>query len=104
VTNAELGGNHVEPLGDVLAHDVQLAPAAGTALVGDVDHLLDARQVRRQRAAVGAAPPCPDLARRRIFGLLAHEAFRLDLLGLLEAQKKLVDRQALGPPPEAMAV
>lgn len=83
---------------------MQLAPAAGTALVGDVDRLLDVRQVRRQRAAVGAAPPCPHLALRRIYGLLVRDAFRLDLLGLLEAQKKLVDRQALGPPSEAMAL
>jgi hypothetical protein len=46
----------------------------------------------------------PDLAPRRICGLLARKAFRLDLLGLLEAQSKLVDREALGSPPEAMAL
>jgi hypothetical protein len=44
--DAELGRHDVEAFGDILANDVQLAAAAGTVPVGDVDHLLDARQMR----------------------------------------------------------
>lgn len=35
---------------------------------------------------------------------LAGEALGLDLLGLLEPQQQLIDRQALGPAPEAMTL
>ena len=102
--HAELGRHDVEPLGDVLADPMQRAPAARAGLVLDVDDLLDPRQVRRQRTAVGAALRCPVGALGRISRLLAGEALGLDLLGLLEPEQQLVDRQALGPAAEAMAL
>ncbi len=45
--NAELGRHHVQPLAPVLADLVQVAPAARTGLVVDVDDDLDPRQMRR---------------------------------------------------------
>jgi hypothetical protein len=51
----ELRGNDVEPFADVLADPVERALAAGAGLVLDVDDRLDARQMRRQGAAVGAS-------------------------------------------------
>lgn len=100
----ELGRHDVETLGDILAHDVELPAAAGAGLVLDIDNLLDARQVRGQRATVGAALRSSLGPLRGIGGLLAGEALGLDLLGLIEAQQQLVDRQALGPAPDAMAL
>ena len=50
----ELGRDDVQPFGDVLADQVQRARAARAGLVLDVDDALDPRQMRRQRAAVGA--------------------------------------------------
>ncbi len=53
----------VKHLRPVFADDVQRPAAAGAGLVLDVDHDLDPRQVRRQRAAVapgfGAGMSCP---------------------------------------------
>jgi hypothetical protein len=63
---------------------VKPAPAAGTGLVLDVDHLLDARQMGGQRAAVGAAPADTGLTSDGVGGVLAGEARRLDLLDLLQ--------------------
>ena len=57
----ELGWYDVQPLALVLADPVQLARAAGAGLVVDVDDDLNPRQVRRQRAAIGAALVSPDL-------------------------------------------
>ena len=51
----QLRGHDVQPLGDVLADPVHGAAAARAGLVLDIDDRLDARQVRRQRSAVG--PP-----------------------------------------------
>ncbi len=102
--DAELGGQHVEALGHVLAHHMELAPAAGAGPVGNVDDPLDARQVCGQRAAVRAASEGSIGALRRIGGLLVGEALRLHLLGLLETQEQLVDGQTLGPASEAMAL
>ena len=58
--HSELRRHDVEPLADVLADLVKLAPAARAGLVLNVDDRLDARQMRRQRSAVRAP-----LARRR---------------------------------------
>ena len=102
--HAELGGDDVETLGDVLAHRMQLAPAARAGLVMDVDDLLDARQVRGQRSAIGAPLPDPVGVLDWISRLLAGEALGLDLLGLLEPQQQLIDWQALGPAAEAMTL
>ena len=48
----ELGRNVVQHFDPILADRVQRAPATGTCLVFDIDHYLDPRQMRRQRAAV----------------------------------------------------
>ncbi len=102
--DAELRRHDVEALGAVLADHVHLASAAGAGLVGDVDDPLDARQVGWQRAAVGAARPGTGLALRRINRILCSEALGFHLLGFLEAQEKLIDRQRLGAPAEAVTL
>ena len=53
---AEGRRDHVQPLGDVFADPVQGARAAGTGLVVDVDHLLDARQMGRRVLELQAGP------------------------------------------------
>jgi hypothetical protein len=60
---------------------VELPAAAGAGLVLDIDNLLDARQVRGKRAAVGAVLPDPVSALGGISRFLAGEALGLDLLG-----------------------
>ncbi len=80
----ELGGDDVEPLGDVLADPVERAPAAGAAPVLDVHDLLDSGKVRREGAAVAPARRRTrlPLRRRRILGPRAR--LRFGLLDLLE--------------------
>jgi len=51
----ELRRHYVQPRAFVLADPMQLASAAGTGLVVNVDDDLNPRQMRRQRAAVAAA-------------------------------------------------
>ena len=84
--NAELGGDHIQPLADVLADPVKLALAAGTGGVVEIDERLDPRQVRRQRAAVGTP-------RLGAFGLFLRLrlldlrfAFGLDLFNVFQRQ------------------
>jgi hypothetical protein len=48
----DLGGNVVQHLGAIFADQMQCAAAAGTGLVLDIDHLLDARQLGRQCTAI----------------------------------------------------
>lgn len=57
--------------------------------------MLDPRQVRRQRPAVGTALPGPLGPLNRIGSLLAGKPRGLDLLGFLEPERQLIDRQAL---------
>jgi hypothetical protein len=102
--HAELGGDDIEAFGDMLAHRMQRALAARACFVLDVDDPLDTRQVCGQRSAVGAPLPGPLGPLCGINRFLAGEALGLDLLGLLEAQQQLIDWQALGPAPEAMAL
>lgn len=83
---------------------MQRAAAAGADLVLDIDDLLDARQVRGQCTAVGAALPGAILPLSRITGVLRCEAFGLDLLGLFQTQQQLLDGQALGPAAEAVTL
>lgn len=100
----ELGRHDVEAFGDILADDVEVATATGAGAVVEVDHPLDARQVRRQGAAVGATLAGAGRAGRCIGGVGLGEVLRLDLLGLLQAQEQLVDGQALGAPSEAVTL
>ena len=76
----------------------------GAGLVLDVGDLLEARQVRRQRSPVGPPLPGPLGPFYGIGGLLAGKVLGLDLLGLLEPQQQLIDRQALGPAAKAMTL
>jgi hypothetical protein len=48
----KLGLDDVQPLTDVLSNPMQRARAARASMVLDIDHHLDARQMRWQRAAV----------------------------------------------------
>lgn len=100
--NPDLCRHDVQPLGTVLSDRMQAAAAARAGLVVDVDHLLDARQMGRQRAAVRPPSRRPLLA---CFGIgdVGRGLHRGDdLFDLLEGQEHLVFRQALGAPTEAM--
>ena len=69
-----------------------------------IDHRLDARQTRRQPAAVDPAPGSAHFALGGIV-LLGRGLIRCRcLLGVLQCKLELVLGQALGPPTEAMAL
>ena len=102
--DAELGRHDVEALGTILAHHVQHSFAARATLVLDVYDLLDTRQMRGQRTAVGAALLGARLALGSIGDVLRREAFGLDLFGLFQTQQQLLDGQALCPAAEAVAL
>ena len=55
--HAELRGDDVQPLDPALAHLLHRTAAAGAGGAVGLDHLLDARQVRRQVALVGLGRP-----------------------------------------------
>ena len=93
----ELGGHHVEPLGPVPAHPVHIAPAAGAGAIGDIDHLLDALQMRWQRAAVAAPFGSRFALRRR--GVVASARRRRRYRP--EGQRELARIDMLGALPEA---
>jgi len=81
----------------------EAARAAGADRALDVDQRLDARQVRRQ----GTAVPAPARRALRLHGrrgLLDGLVGGFDLLGLLDAEQKLILGEALGPTPEAVAL
>ena len=73
-------------------------------MVLDVEDRLDARQVRRQRAAVGPAFGSPGPAPFRCALFFCFLAGGLDLLGFLEPEKQLVFGQALGSASKAVAL
>jgi hypothetical protein len=98
----ELGGYNVEAFGDVFADPVQRAGAAGADHACHVDHRLDPRQVRRQRATVRAAFGGAGLALRGALGL--GEAGCFDLLGFLECELELLLGQAFGAATKAMTL
>lgn len=83
---------------------MQRIAAAPADMIVDVDHHLDARQMRRQRSTVDAAlggVACPLGWRRRfVLGLSA----RRRLLGFFEAEQQLIFRQRLGPSAEAVTL
>ena len=73
-------------------------------MIVDVDHHLDARQMRRQRSTVDAAGggvACPLGWRRRF--VLGFSA-RRRLLDLFEAEQQLIFRQRFGPSAEAVTL
>jgi hypothetical protein len=60
----ELGRDHVEPLGSLLANPMHRRMAAGTIGVFRLDRHIEVRQMTRQRAAIGAPLLCPRLCGR----------------------------------------
>ena len=102
--DAEPGRHDVEPLADVLADLVHRAGAA-RAGGGDIDRHFDARQVRRQGAAIDL------VTRRRRLGpshRLSVFFLGLDggdaLLDAFERQGQLIGIEPLRAPTEAMAL
>ena len=81
---------------------MQRVAAARTGVIIDVDHHLDARQMRRQRSSVHAAPggAARPLGRSGCFTL--GLAACCDLLDVFEPKQHLIFRQRFGTPAEAM--
>ncbi len=102
--HVELRGNDVELLAHVLADPVQRPLAARTRLVLDVDEHLDAGQMRRQGAAVGAPLARSLRAGGRRLGFGLGRRLRLALLDVFERKQQLIVRQALGAAAEAVAL
>jgi len=102
--HAELCRNDVELLAHVLADPVKRPFAARAGLVLDVDDRLDARQMLRQGAAVGApfARPFHARGRRLRFGLCRR--LRVALLDVFERKQQLIVREALGAAAEAVTL
>ena len=83
---------------------MQFAAAARAGLALDVDDRLDPRQMRRQRAAVGAALARGLRAHRRRLGLGLGRRLGFALLDLFQSQQQLIGRQRLGAAAEAVAL
>ena len=102
--HAELGRDDIESFADILANPMQRVAAARASMIVDVDHHLDARQMRRQRSTVdatlgGVARPL-GWRHRFVLGLSA----RRRLLDFFEAEQQLIFRQRLGPSAEAVTL
>ena len=102
--HAELRRHDVEPLAAILADPMQRVAAARAGVVLDVDHHLDARQMRRQRSAVHAALGGTARPLGRIGCFTLGLAACRDLLDLFEPEQQLIFGQRLGAPAEAMAL
>ena len=102
--HAEASGQNVQAFGDVLTDPVQACLAAGACLVVDLDHRLNAWQMRRQRTAVRAALPycCCALRREFVFRFRCYERF--GLLDIFEPEQHLVFGQRLGAATKAVAL
>ncbi|CEJ10568.1 hypothetical protein BN1110_00844 [bacterium YEK0313] len=81
--------------GHILADAMELAGTAGTGVALDVDHHLDPRQMRRQRAAVRAGLASP--GRRRRCLPARCEPGGSDQLGPVQPPQKVALAQGLGP-------
>jgi hypothetical protein len=102
--HAELGGHDVKTFARILPNAMQRLAATWAGLVIDIDHHLDARQVRRQRSPLQATlgrPACPLGRIGRInLGLITRRI----LLDIFEPEQHLVFGQCLGTPPKAMTL
>jgi hypothetical protein len=102
--HAELCRHDVEPFAGVLPDPMQRVAAARAGVVIDIEHHLDARQMRRQRAPVQATlgrPACPLGRIGRInLGLITC----LILLDIFEPEQHLVFWQCLGTSSKAMTL
>ena len=102
--NPKLGRHDVQPLGAVLADQVQSARAAGAGLVLNIDQRLNPGQVIRQRTAGRPTPGCRG---GETFGIALLDLggfVRLNLLDVFQPQLQLVLRQSLRPAAEPMAL
>ncbi len=100
----ELRRHDVELFADILADPMKQALAARAGLVVEIDDRFDARQMRRQRAAVRA----PLLRRRRAFrrGFVLDLSRRagLGLFDLFEREQQLIFRQRFGAAAEPVTL
>ena len=100
----ELRWHDVEPFAGVLPDAMQRVAAARARVVIDIDHHLDARQVRRKRSPVQATlgrSACPLGRIGRInLGLITCRS----LLDIFEPEQHLIFGQRLGTPPKAMTL
>ena len=105
--HAELRGDHVQPLGHILADLRHLATAAGALRAGRLDHPLDPGQMRRQMPAVALrlAGRIRALSPQRRLGLLLGSLeHALGQLGVFQGQVELVRRQLFGALAELLAL
>ena len=102
--NLEPRGDHIQPLGPVLADHMQGAGATWAGLVLDIEDRLDARQMAWKLAAVGAPQ---GLHLRTALGILRLNGggfARFGLLDIFQTKLQLVDGKGLRPTAEAMAL
>jgi hypothetical protein len=99
--DAEARGHHVEPLGNILANDVQRAAAARTGRALDPDHLLHALEMSGKPTAVDVA--APGLAIRQGGLELGSDAGQ-SRLGVLEREAQLIFGQLLRAHAEAVSL
>jgi len=95
----ELRGDHVQPLGHILADLCHLAAAAGTLSAGRLDQPLDPEQMRRQMATVAlrlAGLLTAGPLQRRLGLFLRRREHTLGQFGIFQRQVELVRRQLLG--------
>jgi hypothetical protein len=102
--NPELCRDDVELLADVFADPVQFAATARAGPALDVDDGLDARQMGRKRAAIGASLACALRPRGLRLRLGLGRRLRFALFDVFEGEQQLVGRQRLGASAEAMAL
>ena len=100
----DLRRDHIQPLGAVLANHHHRRPAARAGGVPRFQHHLDPRQVRRQRAAVGAAFRGALMPQGRIALLRTGLALCDRGLQILEAEVQLLLRQSFRLPAELQAL
>jgi hypothetical protein len=102
----DLGRDHVQPLGHVLADPGHLAAAAGALGAGGLDHPLDPGKMRRQMPPVapGLAGRLRTLSPQRSLSFLLRSLeHALGQFGIFERQVELVRRQLLGALAELLA-
>lgn len=83
--HAELSGNDIELLADVLTDPVQITPTARAGMVIDIHDHLDAWQVGWQRTPVRSPFGNTRLAQSGGRLLLLFQTIRFDLFGFLQA-------------------
>ncbi len=93
----ELRRDHIQSFRAVFTDHRHLSPAAGACRILGRQRHLDARQVRRQRAAVRAAPGRVAFAQLGVLFLRLRLIFGDRLLEGFQAQLQLFFRETFGP-------